>query len=212
MSQETKIIAGIGLISFVILVIAIAFLGRTPTQASNKPVDPQYLVRNDSHKITADSAKVTLVEFGDFQCPACGATFPIVSQILNEYKGKINFVFRNFPLSQHLNAKPAANAAEAAGNQGKYWEMYGKLYQNQSEWSSSTQPIDFFVKYAKELNMDEAKFRQDASNTTPILSEDENDGYAVGINATPTFFINNERFTDTPTYQAFKTKIDSLMK
>lgn len=212
MNQETKIILSIGVITTLILVGAAVFLGKTTTQANDKPVDPQTLVRADSHKIATDTAKITLVEFGDFECPACGATYPTVSKILNDYKGKINFVFRNFPLTGHKNAVPAANAAEAAGTQGKYWEMYNKLYETQNDWSNLNPPTDQFVKYAQDLGIDADKFRQDMSASHPIIEEDQNDGDTIGVNATPTFYINGQKFTAIPTYENFKTAIDPLLK
>src|SRR5579864_1275794 len=107
MSNEVKIITGISIITL-ILVIGAAFLfggNSSPTQAQNaKPIkNMDLLTRKDSPEINSHS-KVTLVEFGDFQCPACGAEYPVVTQILQNYKGKINYVFRNFPLPQHANA------------------------------------------------------------------------------------------------------------
>ena len=115
LSNEVKIIIGISVITLVI-VIGAAFLfgGTAPAQQSTTPIkNMKVLVHSDSHEINAHS-KVTLVEFGDFECPACGAEYPVVTQLLAAYKGKINYVFRNFPLQQHTNALSAAEAAEAS--------------------------------------------------------------------------------------------------
>src|SRR6478609_1380375 len=119
MNQEAKIITIIGVITLVLLVGGIFLLGKSSTTSSTK-ADPAVLVKNDSHKISSDSAKLTVVEFGDYQCPACAMAQPTVKQLLSTYSGRVNFVFRHFPLPQHSNAIPAAMAAEAAGTQGKY--------------------------------------------------------------------------------------------
>src|SRR5215469_11763593 len=133
MSNEVKIIGGIGIITLVLVVGAAMMFGGSSSSSSqqNQPIkNTSALIHSDSHEINNHS-KVTLVEFGDFQCPACGAEYPIITQLLDTYKGKINFVFRNFPLSQHQNAQQAAETAEAAGAQGKFFDMYNMLYTNQ---------------------------------------------------------------------------------
>src|SRR5256885_9037616 len=121
MTNEAKILGGLAVVTLAIVIGAAFFFGgapsNTPKQTINKD-QQKLLVRSDSHEIKAPKSKVTVVEFGDFQCPACGAAYPIVHQILEQYKGKINFVFRNYPLPIHQNAPMAAEAAEAAGAQG----------------------------------------------------------------------------------------------
>src|SRR3954466_8312 len=132
MSQEAKVLIGVGVATLLIVVGAAFFLGGSSSPDKATPTISQdqakMLVRPDSHIMKATNAKVTIVEFGDFQCPACGASYPIISQLLTQYKGKVNFVFRNFPLQMHPNAPIAAEAAEAAGAQGKFFEMYDALY------------------------------------------------------------------------------------
>lgn len=125
MSGETKTLLGIGLATIIILAVGVFLVNKTsPIPNSDETVDAKLLIRSNSNKISAPNAKVTLVEFGDFQCPACASAHPIVKQILNDHKGKITFVFRNFPLTQHKNARIAAEAAEASGEQNNYWKMY----------------------------------------------------------------------------------------
>jgi protein-disulfide isomerase len=172
------------------------------------------LVRNDSHVIKATGAKVTVVEFGDFQCPACGVAYPVVKQIENDYKGKINFAFREYPLKVHPNGYSAALAAESAGGQGKFWEMFDKLYSKQSEWSDKNDPTDVFAGYAKDIGIDVDKFKQDLKNKKydAKIQADVNDGNQVGINATPTFFINGKMYAGVLQYDDFKGKIDSELK
>ncbi len=219
MSNEIKIIAGISVVTLV-LVIGAAFLfgGSSSSQTAQnaQPIkNTDALIHTDSHEINTHS-KVTLVEFGDFQCPACGAEYPIITQLLQTYNGKINFVFRNFPLPQHQNALPSAEVVEAAGAQGKFFEMYNMLYTNQSTWGE-TQPdkaMNYFTQYAKALRLDMNKFKSDVTSKkfANKIQKDVNDGYAVGVNATPTFFLNGVAIQGGLPYNDFKARIDQALK
>lgn len=213
MTTEVKAIVGIGGI-VIILAFIVFLMSSSNSQIRPTVADPNLLVKTTSHKIAADSAKVIVVEFGDYQCPACGQAHPIVKKVLADYQGKINFVFRNFPLPQHKNGLVAAEAAEAAGAQGKFWEMYDKLYETQNSWAELENPTQIFVQYAKDLNLDSVKFEQDLATNkyADIISSDKADGNALGVNATPTFFINGEKFASVLSYQEFKNKIDPFLK
>ena len=145
----------------------------------------------------ADS-KVVLIEYGDFQCPTCGAVHPIVQPLTEKYKDQIAFVFRNFPLTTiHPNARAAAAAAEAAGLQGKYWEMHNVIYDNQDSWSSSTadERTNFFVSYAKEIGIDTDKFKTDLDNAdvNKKISFDQAIGKRINIQGTPTVYLNGQQ-------------------
>lgn len=171
-------------------------------------------ISNGVYQPRSTEAKVTLVEFGDYQCPACGSYNPIVQQALKDFNGKINYAFRNFPLSQHSNAKISSYAAEAAGLQGKFWEMHDKLYETQSEWSSSSDAKSIFVGYAKGLGLNTSQFESDLTSTkvTDKVSNDQADGSLVGINQTPTFFINGVKADLAGSYDQFKSMIDAAIK
>lgn len=167
----------------------------------------------------ADS-KVVLVEYGDFQCTACGAAYPNVKQVKEEYKDKIAFVFRNNPItSAHPNAKAAAAAAEAAGLQGKWWEMHDKLFESQAVWSNqnSSQRTDTFVNYAKQAGVaDIEKFKSDMSSD-PVndkIAFDLSLGQKIGVTGTPTFTLNKDTLdTDQrSSVDAFKKVIDAKLK
>lgn len=142
----------------------------------------------------ADS-KVVLTEFADFQCPACAATKPLVDALETQYGGKYRLVFKNYPLPMHKNAMTAALAGEAANAQGKFWPMYDILYTRQNQWNELADPTPKFVEYAKELGMDTAKFEQDVKNKTyqDKIKADMDLGGKVGIEGTPTFFLNGEK-------------------
>jgi len=207
MKGETKLFLGIIIATIAIAGIGIAILSR-PAVAPK--VDPSLLIRADSNKIATPSATVTLVEFSDFQCSACAIYYQIVSQVINEFKDSMTFVYRNFPLTElHPNATLAAYAAEAAGLQGKYWEMHDFLFTKQSEWSASGSARDIFVRYAESLGMSVDQFKKDIDSDAVKnrIAADVNDGNALGINATPTFFLNNRKIENPANLSDFETLI-----
>ncbi len=214
MTQELKVVLGIGIASMVIIFGAIFFLSNKNESSTVLGLsDNAILMRNSKHSIPADNAKVTIVEFADFQCPACGRTYPVLKQVLAEYKGKITFIYRHFPLPQHSNAMLAAQASEAASAQGKFWEMYSMLYENQTTWSESLTASEIFTGYAKKLGLDTQQFSQDLSNASfeKSIQSDKDDGIRLGVNSTPTFFINNKKLEESPTYSVFKSTIDKAL-
>ena len=144
------------------------------------------------------TSEVVLIEYGDFQCPACAAANPGINAIMKQYGETVAFVFRNFPLtSRHPNAKAAAAAAESAGQQGKYWEMHDKIYENQTQWSglSGTERTDFFMSYAQQLGLDEAQFKADfeSESVAQKISFDQALGKKIGVNSTPAFYIGGNQ-------------------
>ncbi|MSU75406.1 MAG: hypothetical protein EXS55_02755, partial [Candidatus Magasanikbacteria bacterium] len=139
---------------------------------------------------------VTVVEYSDLQCPACRAVQPAVQETLKQYGDKIRFVYRHYPLTAvHPNAPAAAQAAEAAGNQEKFWEMHDKLFNNQSSWSSLKNPLDTFVFYAEELGLNINQFKTDfaSSGVADKIRLQALGGDRSGVNATPTFYLNGQK-------------------
>lgn len=215
MTQEVKILIGIGVITVLLVGGVSIFFGNSSTSTNSKaPVDTKTLIRSDSQSISTSSAKVTIVEFADFQCPACGAFHPELKQIMGEFAGRVNLVFRNFPLPQHQNAKLAAQAAEAAGVQGKFWQMHDKLYENQAAWSESTDAKSIFVNYAGDLGLDKVKFTTDlnSGNFDAKIQRDVSDGTGLGVNSTPTIFIDNQKLDTIPGFSELKTLIEAKLK
>jgi len=146
-------------------------------------------------------APVTLVEFGDYQCPSCGYYAPIVLEVLKRYPQQVRLEFHHFPLvGIHQWAMPAALAAEAAGEQGKFWEMHDLLYENQEKWSKSTNAESEFVAYAAQLGLNVNQFMQAmrAPAVQQRVLEDVKRATDGKINETPTFFINGEKITTKP--------------
>ncbi len=212
MSKENTIVGTICLIFFII----IGFLfwkgpsANEPTQVKNRDL----LVRASSHMTGTKDAKVTMVEFGDYQCPACASVHFEIKKVLDVYKGNpdFNFVFRNFPLPQHKNAVMAAESAESAGAQGKYFEMNLLIYENQAEWSDSSDPLPFFVKYAEKLGLDLGRFNTDIKEHkfASVIQADTLDGNGLFVNHTPTVYINGLEQRDL-SFEGIKNRIDKLL-
>lgn len=207
MTHEIKVMIGIGIATLVVLIGGVFFLNSKETKKPEEDTDNQaILIKPYNHELRSESAKVTIVEFADFQCPACAAAHPIVKAILQKQTGNITFVYRHFPLPQHKNAILAAKTAEAAGEQDKFWDMYDLLYQRQDEWSESKNADEIMKRFAKELQLDLNKFSQVMSSDkfTDHIQQDKNDGIELGVNSTPTFFVNGRKLflrspTDLPT-------------
>lgn len=159
-------------------------------------------------------AKVTLTEFSDFQCPACGHAYPVVKQLLATYGDKIRFEYRHFPLTEigHTYAEPAAIAAEAAGRQGKFWEMHDKLFENQEAWTN-TNFETMMTSYAKDLGLDVDQFnkdRQDPALRAKVLG-DKALGNSKNITGTPTFFLNGVKINFN-TFDEFDLQIKQALE
>jgi protein-disulfide isomerase len=212
--MSTNLTVTLSLIVVAAVALAIAF---TVNRASGDdvPAGVQTLVRDDSHRIsTAADGKVTVVEFLDFECEACGAAYPGVERLREEYGDRITYVVRYFPIASHPNAYNSAHAAEAAARQGKFEEMYVKLFDNQDAWGHQQQSqVDTFVQYASELGLDVEKFRADlaSADVAARVRADAADGERLGVRGTPTFFVNGALYEQNPTYEALKQTIDNAL-
>lgn len=135
-------------------------------------------------------SNIYLVEFSDFQCSACKTAKPAVDEALKKYEDKVLFVYRHFPLSQHKFAQKTAEFAEAAGEQGKFWETYDYLFENQEKFSD-----DFFKNIAKDLGLDETRFEESlkSKKLKDKIKKDQADGIRLGVNSTPSFFLNGKK-------------------
>ena len=154
-----------------------------------------------NHVIGENKKNVTLVEYGDYQCPACAGYHPLIKQLVETYKSDIQFQFRNFPLQQiHQNARAAARAAEAAGKQDKFWEMHDLLYEQQSTWQDSTAANTIFEQYAKQLGLNVDQYNKDfaSSEVNAIITADFNEGTRLGVESTPTFFLQGKNLDNPP--------------
>lgn len=176
---------------------------------------PAVTVSEQDHVRGAASGTVTLVEFGDLQCPACGAYEPIVRQVTADNASILKVVFKHFPLTQiHPNALLAAKATEAASLQGKFWEMHDILYDKQKEWSEGLNARDFIMSYATTLGLDTAKFATDLNSKEiedKIVAEYK-EGAALGVQGTPTFFVNGKQIDNPQSVEAFDKLIKDAAK
>lgn len=156
-------------------------------------------VSSQDHIQGNDHALITLVEYGDYECPYCGAAYPIVKRIQKHFGERLKFVFRNFPITEsHPHAGIAAMSAEFAATKGKFWEMHDLLYENQDNLEFSD-----LLNYAKSLNLsfDELKIAIENETFSEKIQEDFMGGVRSGVNGTPTFFINGQRFNDSFEYE-----------
>ncbi len=198
----------------VIAIIVVVF-GGIVIFKQDKAAAPSSSVKATSHITGQGKSGVTLVEYGDFQCPFCGQYYPLVQAVKEKYDEQIHFQFRNLPLFQrHKNAIAAARAAEAADKQGKYWEMYDLLFQNQNTWSESNSATVQFEQYATQLGLNLATFKKDAN------SSEVNDIINADVDAfkktkqpisTPTFFLDGKKIEAT-SVDEFSKLIDAAIK
>ena len=176
---------------------------------------PSANAQPSNHVFGKGTKNVTLVEYGDFQCPACGGYYSLLKELKNKYKDEIKFQFRNFPLPNHQNAFAAHRAAEAANLQDKFWQMHDALYENQESWSSASNPYSIFESYAQSLGLDLAKFKQDfeSPQVNAVINADKKAGVDLSVDSTPTFFLDGKRIEEEPTtLKDFAKLIDEAIK
>lgn len=207
----------VGIVVGVILVVVISIFGliqlaNSPTSV-NSGINVPPPNKNDISEGNP-KAKVTLIEYADFQCPACGAYHPLVNQLLTDFNGQIYYVYRMFPLTNiHQNAFVSAQAGYAAWKQGKFFQMDDYLYNGQTSWESLSDPKPTFIDYAKKLNLDINKFETDMNSdaSKTYVQDSENQALSLGINATPTFFVNGVQIQNPASYDQFKQLIQNAL-
>ncbi|HKR13997.1 MAG TPA: thioredoxin domain-containing protein [Pyrinomonadaceae bacterium] len=218
--------------AIIILVLGVAvtfalYLSRsveTETAASSPPSAPS---RDDEigpqpgaqppHEKGPQGAVVTLEEFGDFECPACARFHPIWKSLEPKYGQRIRVTFRHFPIPlKHKRALVAAYAAEAAGLQGKFWEMHDKLFENREAWAKANDPESVFLTYAQELGLDLARFKEDNAGDSVRLrvNLDFQRGRSLKIKGTPTLYLNGVEipYSDLKTIENFEKLLDEAIK
>src|SRR3989338_7412089 len=185
LTGESKFFIGIILATVAIIIGGVFFMSKP-----EKLLEKSELIPAGSQIKGNTEASDYLVEFSDFQCPACGSFHPTVKAMVEENKDKLIFVYRHFPLDQHAQALPAALAAEAAGEQGKFWEMHDYIFENQAALSE-----EMLLSAAEKLGLDKVKYEEAYKNKKyqEKVSKDLADGQRLGVNATPTFFLNGKK-------------------
>ena len=182
-----------------------------PTENGDAALPSALRISDSDHTKGTPSNAISLIEYSDFQCPACASYYPLVAQLTSELSDKLYFAYRHFPLPQHSNATFSAEAAEAAGLQGKFFDMHDTLFRNQSDWAplSSNQAKESFTKYAKELGLNMDQFQQDFKSDAVknVVQKNYKSGLAARVDATPTFFLNGKKLSAPQNYEAFKKLI-----
>src|SRR5262249_12026989 len=186
----------------IILAVAVAagaavFLSRRPDQSSETNAAPLTAdIKGGGHFRGPENARVTLVEFGDYQCPSCGAYHPFVKEILNRYPQQVRLEFHHFPLvTIHPNSMAASKAVEAAGEQGHYWEMHDAIFEYQAQWADKPDPKPVFAAIANRIGINGTILVQtmDSPRLQERILKDVEQANRVKIQAVPTFFINGQQ-------------------
>ncbi|MES2953296.1 MAG: thioredoxin domain-containing protein [Patescibacteria group bacterium] len=214
MSKQILPWLGVALV-VIVSVLGILYLVGRQTGATTAGTPLSVAVSASDWQRGAASPKVTLVEYGDFQCPACASYYPLVHELESEFASDLSFVFRHYPLGQHANAMPASRASEAAGKQGKFWEMYDLLYTKQNEWAEKGDAAEQFSAYAQAIGLDLARFGADLANTEAIdqkIADQKKSGDTSQVLGTPTFFVNGKKIANPGSYAEFKTIIENARK
>lgn len=199
------LVAGIG---------SIVFLAAKSSSFDGTVSEPALLaLAGDDWTKGGAKAKAVLVEYSDFQCPACAYFMPIVEKLTADFPDDLKIVYRHFPLPQHKNAKIAAYASEAAGAQGKFFEMADKIFEQQKDWENSSEEnaLKIFKNSAIELNLDMKKFEEslDSEEIKNAVQNNYKDGMALNINYTPTFYLNGNKIVNPKNYDEFKKMIEN---
>jgi len=185
----------------IVLAVAVAagaavFLSRQPDQPSETTAAPLRAdIKGGGHFRGPENAQLTLVEFGDYQCPSCGAYHPFVKEILNRYPKQLRLEFHHFPLiSIHPNSMAASKAAEAAGEQGHYWEMHDALFEYQTQWADKPDPKPIFFAIANRIGINGTLLlqRMEGQDIQQRIVRDVEEGNKANVQAVPTFFINGQ--------------------
>jgi protein-disulfide isomerase len=209
--KKFSIWGGVALVFLIVIGVLVAFVSTPSTQTTNITIAP---VSNRDISTGNPKAKVTLVEYADFQCPACAAYHLLVDQILKDYNDKIFYVYRMFPLENaHPNAIISAQAAYAAYKQGAFFKYSDLLFANQNDWATLQDPSSDFISYAQSLKLDVNKFKADMTSqgTQNYVKDSENEALSEGIYQTPSFFINGKLIQNPNDYAGFKTLIDAAL-
>jgi protein-disulfide isomerase len=191
---------------------SVAQVKAAPPAAARPQIDPNKVYSlsvGESPTKGPKDAKVTIVEFSDYQCPFCGQAEPLVDQVLAAYPKDVQRVYKQFPLTSiHPNALPASKAAVAAGKQGKFWEMHAKLFANQRELSP-----DNYKKWADELKLDVARFEKDMSSpeVQAQVEKEMSEARTAEVTGTPTIFVNGKRLQQR-SFDGFKAAIDAALQ
>lgn len=209
-------VAGAILVAALVSVFVVNQVGRDEGGAAavESPTQENAIVRADSRILGEEGASgVTFVEFLDFECEACGAAYPIVEDLREKYAGEVTFVIRYFPLPGHFNSERAARAVESAARQGRLEEMYSRMYETQETWGEAREPHDdLFRSFAEEIDLDMEQYDADyaSAEVADRVAGDVEDGTTLGVQGTPTFYVDGELF-QPQTVDDFSAVLDEAL-
>ncbi|MEO8638134.1 MAG: thioredoxin domain-containing protein [Candidatus Taylorbacteria bacterium] len=205
----------------VVIVIGAVLFGLVRIVKNNPPSSEKDTPVNISDSVIGTdwirgnaNASTTLIEYGDFECPACGLYHPVLRELESQFKNDLRVIFRNYPLPQHANARLAARAAEAAGAQGKFFEMHDLIYEHQNDWTGKSDAKNIFLEYATTLKLNIGEYKRDfeSKETGVKIDEDMASGNSYGVNSTPTFYLGNTKLAPK-SFDEFKKLIkDEITK
>ncbi|MEZ4156409.1 MAG: thioredoxin domain-containing protein [Candidatus Paceibacterota bacterium] len=204
----------ITLLVIVGIVYGLVLLVRNSSTNELIGVDTDLSIESTDWTIGEAEAPVQLIEFSDFQCPACAAYHSVVKQVISEYPSDVLFAYRHYPLSQiHPHAELAGRAAEAAGIQGKFWEMHDKLFETQASWSARASVKDLFVEFASELGLDVTRFEADidSDEVKDAVEGEALQARALNLPGTPSFIVNGVYVQNPPSIDAFRAIIEDAI-
>lgn len=223
-NQLKKILVLIAAILVLQVILSIMILYnltiQSPASLFNR--SQSYINNTDSTKIISQmlsenpyffgnpDSPVTIMEFSDFQCPYCSEVYPIINNLINNYKDKVRFSFHHFPLPNHKDAMQAALSLEAAGRQNKYWEMYNLLSKEYQAQGDKEQKNEQILNFAEKLGLDMATFKNDLNDTKNLdkIQKDLENGKKLGVKATPTVYINGRKIDGVRDYETYSKIIE----
>lgn len=208
MNDTTKMV-GITVIATVVILGGIILAARGQQSATPGAVGTPSAVTDRDWSQGSASAPTTLIEYGDFQCPFCATFEPLVERLRKEHGDQVRFVYRYFPLQQHAQAELTVRAAEAAGKQGKYWEMHDKLYATQNDWAEKPNAQDTVTAYAKDLGLNMDQFKTDlfSDAATKVIDDAKAEAAKLNLPGTPSLFVNGTYQQNPPTTYADLLKL-----
>jgi len=212
MKKNSLLLWGGVFIGIIALVALLAMFGNDTSSPNTSGKSLSVSVSENDHIKGNNDARLTLVEYSDFQCPACGGVYPWLKQLAETFPDDLRIIYRHYPLrSIHPNAQLAAEAAEAAHMQHAFWDMHDVIFNTQTGWSNLPDPTDFFVTLAESLDLDIEQFKSDMKSND--IQRIVNDSYAsasgMRLNGTPSFFFNGTQIQNPGSYDGFKTLIEA---
>jgi protein-disulfide isomerase len=208
--KQVAVWLSVMIVTIIIISCLIYVINSSPTGVSTSQYKtPKAVSKNDIMIGSPNKAKVTLVEYADFQCSACAIISKYIEEFRKEFKDDLLVAYRFFPLNGHINSMPSSQTAYAAHQQGKYLEMSKLLYENQKEWSEVVNPQAIFTKYAQQIKLDFNKYTTDAASEAGLkyITDEQSEGLSIGIDRTPSFFINGKYVENPVDFEGFRQLI-----